>query len=112
LDDLLLIISGLGGALIGAAASIVTTWVQAKVQNKRERLSFITNLALQDYKLSIELADKSGRSYSSPPVAVFLHYHIGLNKLIESEKFSEENYKKLVQENQAFIKTAKNLQQK
>ena len=50
-------IAALLGALIGAAASIVTIVIQQRYQNKRELLKIAAEIALQDYKRRLELLD-------------------------------------------------------
>ena len=49
-------IIGLCGAIIGAAASIFTIFIQLKSQAKRDRVNLAANLALEEYKIKIELS--------------------------------------------------------
>lgn len=91
--------SGFVGALIGALASIITMLIQAKTQDRRERLRHAADLALEDYKLQLELANKSGKSVSIPPVVLFLHYHIELMELMEKGKVTPASLQKLAESN-------------
>ena len=99
--------SGFGGALIGALASISATWLHARIQERKDRLRMVIDLALEDYKLSLQLASNSGQSYSATPISVFIHYHLGLHKLIEKGDLSESSYRKLMTENRDFIRVLK-----
>ena len=103
------LVSGLVGALIGALASIITIWIQSRTQDRRERLRHAAELALEDYKLQLELANKSGKSVSIPPVVIFLHYHSELMELMEKGKVNPENLKKLAERNEQIMGATKEL---
>lgn len=91
--------SSLFGAVIGAVVSIVTVWIQSKTVDRIDRLRHAADLALQDYLIQLELAEKSGKRFSSPPVALFFHYHLGLMDLMEKQKLDTDAIKKLAHEN-------------
>lgn len=103
------LISGFVGALIGALASIITVWLQAKTSDRRERLRHAADLALADYRLQLELANKSGQKFAVPPVVLFLHYHLGLMKLMESGELNEVAMRVLADENERFYAVIKEL---
>lgn len=105
------LISGLVGAVIGAVASIVTVWVQAKTQDRREKIRHAAELALEDYKLQLDLARKSGKQVSIPPVVLFLHYHLGLMDLMENGKLNSDTIKELAEQNIKFSDVIKELNQ-
>jgi len=91
--------SALVGALIGAMASIITMWAQARIQDRREKIRHAADLALEDYKLQIDMANKSGRQASIPPVVLFLHYYLELMNLMEKGKLTPERLKELSEKN-------------
>jgi len=101
--------SALFGAVIGAVASIVTVWIQSKTADRRDRLRHAADLALQDYRIQLELAEKSGKRFSAPPVALFLHYHLGLMDLMEKQKLDTSAIKKLAHENAQFMEAIREL---
>ena len=101
---------GLLGAIIGAAASIGTVWIQSHYQSKRDRLRLVTELALEDYKTNIELAKLHGKRFSAPPVALYLHYHLELAKLLEKGSISSVELEVLMEENQSVLETIKKVQ--
>ena len=103
------LISGFVGALIGAFASITTIWIQAKIQDKRERLRHAADLALEDYKLNLDMANNSGEKYSAPPIVLFLHYHLKLMELMEKGDVTPENLKKLAEENSQISKVTREI---
>ena len=47
---------GLVGAVIGASASIITVWIQSRVQDRRAALNQTAQLTLADYTLRMEMA--------------------------------------------------------
>ena len=101
--------SGLAGAVIGALASIAAMWIQARTQDRRERLRHAADLALEDYKFQLDLATKSGKKVSIPPVVLFLHYHIELMDLMEKGKLTAENLKYLAESNNEIHQVIKDL---
>lgn len=51
MDNILTLIVGFLGALVGAGSSILTTYFQNKSQNKRERTKLASQLAIKDFEL-------------------------------------------------------------
>ncbi len=92
------ILSALFGALIGASASIITIIVQTEAQNKRERMRIVTELARQEYTSQLDLAYKTNNFDRFPPLVHYLHYHLGLMKLLEKENLSPETLTRLGKE--------------
>ncbi len=90
---------GVLGALIGAGASIATIWIQTKAQTDRERIRLVTDLAVEDHQSAFEMGKASGRPFHMPPVALYLHYHTELVKLMESGSLTPENVKAAFLEN-------------
>lgn len=104
------LVAGLLGAVIGAAASIVTVLVQARIQDRRDRARQCVELALEDYKLQLQIADKLGlKGGMIPPVTLYVDYHIRLAKLIESSSLTPDSYAKVVAENQALLRKIEEL---
>jgi hypothetical protein len=91
------VIAALLGALIGAAASIVTIIIQQRYQNKRELLKIASELALQDYRHRCDiLAEKGGKM---PPVSAFVHYHVQVLEHMANGTFTPETIQRLSEEN-------------
>lgn len=82
-DVYLPLAAGLIGALIGAGASIATTYVQARTEGKRAKILQATNIALEDYKLRLDAA--MARGGSMPPLGVFLAYYLDLLSKLEKK---------------------------
>lgn len=91
------LIAGFVGALIGAAASILTVLIQSVYQAKRERMNIVTTLALDDYKTKIELARAKGGAVF--PVVLNLHYYLEVAKLLEKGNISPADIQRLDREN-------------
>ena len=107
MENYIPLLSGLIGALIGASASIVTIVVQSHFQNKRERLKMAVQTAMDDVKMSMEIALKSERGTAIPPSIVYLHYHMKLMELLESDKLDSDTLRSLTEENRKIIDSLK-----
>lgn len=104
------LVAGLLGAIIGAGASIITVWLQTRAQMSRERLRLVMELALEDYKLNIEVARSSGKKVMIPPVTTFLHYHLELAKTMEKGMISTTDIERIVSENRKISQAIKGVQ--
>jgi hypothetical protein len=68
-------LSGLIGALIGSASSIATMFIQGRMKDKRDRSKQLTDMAMAEFKMHLDLATSGkGPSSISPPSA-FLHHN-------------------------------------
>jgi hypothetical protein len=67
-------------------------------------------LAIEEHRKAIELGKDSGKKCSIPPITVYLHYHLGLAKLMESGSLDARKLQALTEENQEIIKTIRGLQ--
>ena len=108
LEPYIAALAGLVGALIGAAASIATIVIQARVQARRDRTKEALVLALEDWKAKLELAkDRGGLAL---PMAVYVHYHMKLLELAEKGDLTGESMKALSAEQSELIKAIKEAQ--
>ena len=103
MDNYIPLISGFIGAIIGALASIVTVIVQSKAQNKRERTRMAAQLAIEDYKMSVDLAMKLGKRASLTPPIVYLHYHMKLMDYLENDSLDPAALRQFTEENRKII---------
>jgi len=72
--------SALGGSFIGAAASLVTMFVQTSRDDASQRREAAVQLALAEHAMHVALA-KENRGDSVPPIATYISYHLSiLNK--------------------------------
>ncbi len=102
MDQYIPLISGLIGALIGATASVITIIVQSHYQNKREMTKESITLALEDWKVRLEIIKAQGGK--ALPLAVFIHYHTKLIALAEKGKITLVAIKQLSAEQEELIK--------
>lgn len=101
MDTLIPLLAGLGGAIIGAAASIVGVVIQARSQSRRDRTKEAIALALQDWKFRSEVIKERGGSIL--PLAVFVHYHTRLIELAEKRELTAQAIKALSAEQDQLI---------
>lgn len=78
---------GLGGAVIGSSAAVITMLIQAKIHDKREMLKLAKELAVIDHDTIFKAASSAT---IVPPIHHFLHFHMGMLKLIEGGKATPE----------------------
>lgn len=98
--EILTLLAGLLGAVIGAAASIGTVVVQSKIQDRRERTRQAVDLALEDYKIQLELSKRVPGSKRIPPVTLFIDFHLRLARELEAGPLTPEAYKRVALQNQ------------
>lgn len=101
--------AGLIGALVGSVSSFAGIWIQSRHQNRRELMKMVIDSAVKDRNDQIELALKTGKNGSVAPVALFVHYHVGLHKLISREKLTTANLRKLHTENSKISRLVREL---
>ena len=58
---------GLIGATIGSASSIVAMVIQAKIKDKRDRSKQVTDMALAEFKMALDLAVTGKGPRNVPP---------------------------------------------
>ena len=92
-------IAGLFGAVVGASSSLVTVWIQAHYQAKRERAKAVLDFAIRHRSEAFEYADKIAGPVAVTPLAAHVHYQQGLLKLIETNTLTAEALEKLHSEN-------------
>lgn len=92
-------VAGLIGALVGSASSFAGIWIQSRHQNRRELMKLVIDSAVKDRNDQINLALKIGKGGSAAPVALYVHYHMGLHKLVSRNKLTTANLRKLHIEN-------------
>ena len=80
-------ITGLVGALIGSATSVVTMVIQGRARDRRDRSKQITDLALAEFKMHLDLATSGKGPSAIPPLSIFLLHHDLLLKAIEEGKY-------------------------
>lgn len=107
MENYIPLLSGLIGALIGATASIATIIVQSRSQNKRERIKMAAQIAMEDVKISMEIALKSGKRTVIPAPTVYLHYHMKLMELLENNNLDSITLRLLTEENRKIIDSLK-----
>ena len=103
MDVWLPLLSGFIGAVIGAAASIITVIVQARHETKRHRSRILSELALKEGDAAWERATQLGVQASIPPAVVYMHYYDLVLKLLEEGRLDEKTYDEVVKANRRFI---------
>jgi hypothetical protein len=107
MTNLLPLFTGLIGALLGAGASIITTYIQNNAQSKRERIKIVSQLAMDDYKLSIERAKDRAKADATKiniaPAVCYVHYYLNILNLLEEGKLNKSTIIKIMRENMGIL---------
>ena len=98
-DVILPLIVGLIGTIVGAAVSFAAVWIQTRSQRQVEFIKLGMQIALDDYKSRLDLAEQTNTLGGFPPVAVYLDYHLRLMKLIQSGSIDAEKLAAIRMEN-------------
>jgi hypothetical protein len=85
------LLSALAGAIIGSLSSIATILVQAKINDRRERLRQAVSVAMEEFKILIANAD--GKAV--PPFSSFLHHHVAVLQAVEEGDLTPERLKQI-----------------
>jgi hypothetical protein len=100
------LVSALLGAIIGAASSVVTIYIQTRVRDRRERLEQASRMAIETYRGQIEIARLSQRPTTFMPLVSHFAYHWDLVQLLDSgAELNEEALRKLNARNEALWST-------
>ncbi len=98
-DTTLAFLSGLGGALLGAAGPVVITWLQIASARRMAIQKLSTDAAMHEFgqmhKAALIGLEQYGIWPSIPPLTSFLFYHARAAKLIEGDTLNLDNLTKL-----------------
>lgn len=103
-EVLIPLIAALVGAMIGSLTSIATMWFQQRAQSRRERLKVASELAMQDYKNSLELARARGKGAKIFPVATFQHFHYEILTALDEGKLNKSELHRIKERNHDLIR--------
>lgn len=98
-------VAGLIGAGIGASSSLITVWIQARYQAKRERARFAMEFAERDRQVMHQEAIAVGKVGPLPPVVLYAHYHQRMFDLLERGKLDDKTLRKMTDENRRLGRT-------
>lgn len=82
--------SGFLGALLGATIPVVIMKMQITAQAKRDRINLSTNLAIEDYKMQIEISNQNKMFKKLPPISSYQYFHIQILNALEKDILSND----------------------
>ena len=88
-------LSGLIGALIGSASSVVTMIIQGRMKDKRDRSKQLTDMALAEFKMHLDLATSGNGPSAVAPPSAFLHHNDLVLKAIETGTYTPEKAREI-----------------
>lgn len=83
------------GVIVGAAASFGGTYLQQKLQERRDRLRMAVDIGLQDYKQDLELARARTAVSIIAPVETYIYYHTKMLDAIVKGELTPEKVSEL-----------------
>jgi hypothetical protein len=86
---------GLIGVAIGSASSIATMIIQARVKDKRDRAKQVTDMALAQFKMALDLATSGKGPPNVPPLVTYIHYYDLILKAVEERTFTPEKFREI-----------------
>lgn len=95
-------ITGLVGAAIGSASSIVTIIVQSRLKDRRDRAKQVIELSLAEYTQHIEVAKKSGAPVL--PIGSYVYNSDLVLRSLEEGSFGPIKMKELAELNDKMFK--------
>ena len=91
--EIIALLSGLLGALIGSAGAIAATWIRAHYDEKKHQSETILKIASDNFKQACEIAKvNNGVDY---PFDVFLVHALSISERLGKGKISEHNIKEI-----------------
>lgn len=108
--EILSLISGFVGAIIGAAASIITVWIQARIQSRKDLLVAAATVALEDFKSAVNLVNEGhskGIDVTVAPSAAYVIHHARLMESLLRGRLNSAELVRLLRENQEVLRLMK-----
>jgi len=92
-------ITAILGVVVGGVIAALPQLINSYFQGKRERYKNICEVAMQDHQARIGFLTKSGGDVVIPPLTLYIHYHLRIAKLVESDSLSIDALRELADEN-------------
>ena len=90
------LVSGFAGALVGAASSITTMWIQARINDRRERMRQAATLAMEEFKIHVGIATASGMSVQ--PLSIYLYHQTLVMKALDDDDYTPKRISEIADE--------------
>jgi hypothetical protein len=98
------LLAALAGAIIGSVSSVIVIVIQAWITNRRELMRQAVDLAIEDYRGSLELAKlMPGRSLNLAPLDVYLHHHAQVLRALVKGDFTAETLAHIKKSNDSLM---------
>jgi hypothetical protein len=91
------LIAGFVGILVGAISSVAVIFIQQRYQSKREKMKLASEMALEDYKVHVELLKSRGGSIL--PISVYQYFHYEILSSLENGSLDAEKMVQLRDQN-------------
>ena len=104
-QSLVPLLSGLVGALIGAASSVITIIVQSHYQSRRELRRMAFDAAVHDHGQALEAAKANKVPVRVAPLTAYLHFHVRYLDLLDKDGLNAESLKQLLHERDELFAT-------
>ena len=89
------LISALVGAIIGAAAAVLTVYLQLKSLERRDRVHQAAALASEERAFLIDKSEKEKTKLILPPMSLFIDHYVSLLKVVEKDGLTPRAIRRL-----------------
>ena len=96
--EMIALISGLTGAIIGAASSVLIILIQERQQTKRERSRLAAELGMKDHEHALETSKRMSGQVAIYPLTSYVLLHDRIIRQLEKGSFSAEDYQRIMDE--------------
>jgi hypothetical protein len=100
------LVTGFGGAILGSLSTVATVFIQLRSQDRRERLRQATSLALEEFKVHIDLAKSDKGRPGVMPISVLCHFHAEVLAALDRGDLSVETMRGIQERNGELAKLA------
>jgi hypothetical protein len=80
-------------AHVGAASSIITIWIQARINDRRERMRQAATLAMEEFKIHAGIASASGMVVE--PLSIYLYHQTLVMKALDEDNYTPKRIKEI-----------------
>ena len=103
------LITGFGGAILGSLSTVATVFIQLRSQDRRERLRQAMSLALEEFKVHIDLATSGKGPPGVMPISVRAHFFAEVLAALDRGDLSVETMRGIQERNLELAKHAEEI---
>lgn len=109
MNEILILIGTLGGAIVGAIAGFIGAWIREKHETKRRMRELVIKTAIDEWTQLFNFTQSQTKKTELFPLTAYIAHHTLLIEAVLNEKFDIEKFKKAIeQSNEVMTEIYKN----